>query len=407
MKKVGSLTILSLLIVSLVLILTFGISCAQTTPAPAPKPAPTTSAAPAPAPTSAPPAPAPPTAAPPPPAPTTSAPPAPPPTTPQKAIKLTFSNWAPPPPANAESVACEKWAKDFEAKTGGRYTVEVVHGGAIANQAKAYDAVKNGIADIASFVPKESDQPFPIMTLSTLPVGFVSCEKAYGAWFKLFRDGVFDKELAAVKPLFTFLGNNEDVSTKVPVNGVDGFKGMKLVVPGGVQVDICKAVGAIPVTGGPPDAYELVQKGVADGIYIAALGMQEFQWTDLVKYLIKPMQFGKASHAIAMNKDVYNKMPADVKAIVDQMVADPQYGLIVAKGWDQWWDGSIAYFHQKGGTDIDWTPAEKAKLGALILPMWDNWLKQNEAAGARQALTAYYNAMQGVGVADPTPGWKP
>ena len=404
MKKVSSLTILSLLIVSLVLILTLGISCAQATPSPAPAPKPATSAPPAPAPTTAAPAP---TSAAPKPAPITTAPPAPAPTTPQKAIKLTFSNWAPPPPANAESVACEKWAKDFEAKTGGRYTVEVVHGGAIANQAKGYDAVVNGIADIASFVPKESDQPFPITTLSTLPVGFVYCETAYQAWFKLFRDGLFDKELSAVKPLFTFLGNNEDVSTKVPVNSVAEFKGMKLVVPGGVQVDICKAVGAIPVTGGPPDAYELVQKGVADGIYIAALGMQEFQWTDLVHYLIKPMQFGKASHVIAMNKDVYNKMPADVKKIVDDMVADPQYGLIVAKGWDQWWQGSIDYFHSKGGKDIDWSPEEKAKLGALILPMWDNWLTKNNAAGARAALTAYYNAMKGVGVQDPTPGWKP
>jgi TRAP-type transport system periplasmic protein len=322
-----------------------------------------------------------------------------------KPVKLVFSNWAPPP--NAESIACHKWAKDFEAKTGGRYTVEVVDGGAIAGSSKGYDAVVNGICDISAFVPKESDKPFPIVNMSTLPVGFVTCETAYGAWFKLFKDGVFDKDLSGVKPLFTFIGNNEDVSTKKEVTTVDGFKGMKLVVPGGIQVDITKAVGAIPVMGGPPDAYELVSKGVADGIYIAALGMQEFQWTDLVKFLIKPMQFGKASHVIAMNKDVYNKMPADVKAIVDQMVADPQYGLSVAKGWDEWWNGSIKYFHDKGGKDVDWNQAEKDKLGALILPMWNKWINDNKASGSTAALTAYYKAMQGVGVMDPTPGWKP
>jgi TRAP-type C4-dicarboxylate transport system substrate-binding protein len=110
---------------------------------------------------------------------------------------------------------------------------------------------------------------------------------------------------------------------------------------------------------------------------------------------------------IAMNKDVYNKMPADVKAIVDEMAKDPQYGLSVAKGWDAWWDDSIKYFHEKGGTDVDWNQTEKDKLGALILPMWEKWIKDNEASGSKAGLTAYYNAMKAVGVADPTPGWKP
>jgi len=373
--------IMCLLAIFLVSTLVFGISCASSTPT-TQAPAPTTAK---PAPTSA--------------APTSAAP--------AKAIKLTFANWAPPPPGNAESVAVEKWAKDFEQKTGGRYVVEVVHGGAIASAGKSYDAIANGICDFATFVPKESDRPFPISTMSTLPVGFVSCETGSTAWFKLFQDGVFDKEMSAIKPIFTFIGNNEDVSTKIPVNSVAEFKGMKLVVPGGIQVDICKAVGAVPVQGGPPDAYELVSKGVADGIYIAALGMQEFQWVDLVKYVIKPMQFGKASHFVGMNKDTYNKMPADVKAIVDAMIKDPQYGLSVAKGWDEWWNGSMKYFHDKGGKDIDWNQTEKDKLGALILPMWDNWIKTNESAGAKAGLTAYYNAMKAVGNQDPTPGWKP
>jgi TRAP-type C4-dicarboxylate transport system substrate-binding protein len=326
-------------------------------------------------------------------------------TTVVRPVNLTFANWA--PPENDQSVACKKWATDFEEKTGGRYHVEVVDGGALVNNGGSYDAVISGIADIAVFAPKESQHPFPLFVMSTLPVGFSTCVDGTKVYTKIMSNGAFDKEFADIVPLFTFLGNNEDVSTKVPVNSVAEFKGMKLVVPGGLQVDVCQAVGAVPVMGGPPDAYELVSKGVADGIYIAALGMQEFNWVDLVKYLIKPMQFGKASHLAAMNKEVYNKMPADVQAIVTEMAKDPQYGMIVAKGWDDWWTGAIAYFHEKGGTDIDWTQAEKDKLGALIQPMWENWLTKNDSLGSRAALTAYYNEMKAMGYDNPTPGWAP
>ena len=217
----------------------------------------------------------------------------------------------------------------------------------------------------------------------------------------------FDKELANVKPVFSWLGFNEDVTTKNPVNGVDGFKGMKLVVPGGASVDIAQAVGAVPVAGGPPDAYELVSKGVADGIYIGGLGYKEFQWASVVHYRILPMMFSKNVNAVAMNKNVYNNFPADVKTIFDQLAADPQYAVLAASGQYAQLQEAYNYFHEVGGKDIDWSPAEKAKLAALIKPMWDKWLKANEAQGAKQVINDYYNGMKAAGVNDPTPGYTP
>jgi len=244
--------------------------------------------------------------------------------------------------------------------------------------------------------------------MPTLPTGDSDQVVATNVWFSICQKNYFNKELADVKPVFSMLGFNEDVSTKVAVNSVAEFKGMKLVVPGGTSVDIAQAVGAVVVSGGPPDAFELVQKGVAEGIYIGALGMKEFQWADVVHFMIMPMKFGKNVNAVAMNKDVYNKMPADVRAIVDKMFADPQYAVMAAKGQAAQYKESIDYFHnEKGGKDIDWTPAEKAKLGALIQPMWGKWVKANEAAGGKKVLDEYYNGMKAAGVADPTPGYTP
>jgi len=362
--------IICLLIGLVILTFPFGVSCSQSTPSP-----------------------------------TTAKTPVPPTQASTNATKLTFANWSAPP--NQQAYTVEQWAKDFEQKTGGRYTVEVVHGGVIANPGDSYDAVVKGIADIASFVPKESDYPFQMVTLPPdLPIGWMTCETATKAYYKLFKEGYFDKEFANVKLLFLHCGNTEDVSTKEPVNSIQDFKGMKLVVPGGTSVDIAQAVGAVVVTGGPPDAYELVQKGVAEGMYIAGLGYFEFQWVDLVKYRILPMQLSKATHAYAMNKAVYSKMPEDVKAIVDEMVADTQYGLSVAKGWDKWYDESVAYFHEKGGQDIDWSEAEKAKLNDVIYPIWEKWLGQTGEEG-KKALTAFYNYLKADGIENPTPGWSP
>jgi TRAP-type C4-dicarboxylate transport system substrate-binding protein len=75
----------------------------------------------------------------------------------------------PPPDIAKYSGTFETWAREFEKLTNGRYQVEVVHGGALASIPKSYDAVATGIADIAQFIPQDTDRPFPMSNVVALP----------------------------------------------------------------------------------------------------------------------------------------------------------------------------------------------------------------------------------------------
>lgn len=360
------------------------IGCAKPAPTPAPTPAP--APAPAPAPTPAP-APAP---------------------APVKATKLTFANWL--PPMNPLSVTYDIWARDFEKNTGGRYTVEVIHGGALAGMTESYDVLIRGIADISQFIPTELEKPFPLSNVPGLPFGPCLSLTATQAWHEVFNKGYLDNEFADVKIIMFTGGVGDELLTKEPINSVADMKGVKVLTGGGaLKVELTKLLGGVPVMGGPPDVYPMLEKGIVDGVFMSGLGLKEFQWAKYLKYLINPLRMGRVVNTVAMNKDVYSKMPDDVKAIINEMDADGKYSFMSAQKFGDFYEECWDYFYEVGGKAIDWNPDQKAELDKIIAPIWVDWIAEHKTQGlpAKKVIDEFYYALQKFGIADPAIGYTP
>lgn len=390
MKKLFLTTLIAVLVVGLV----FG-GCAK------------------PAPTPAPPTPAPPTPAPPTPAPPTPAPPAPSPP-PAKATKLIGATW--PPPTNPGSIAVEEWAKEFEKRTGGRYTVEVVHGGALAQLPETYDVVRSGMADISYVVCQSVEQPFPVAEFLSLP--WLQCPHAAQntALFELYKKGYFDKDFKDVKTLFVYPGPQEDFLTKgKPVHKLADTKGLKLTSGGGmIKSKVIQALGATPVFGVPPEIYLMLEKGIADGTMVSGMGLKEFGWWEQLDYLIDPLRVCNVTMPVFMNLDTFNRMPDDVKAIIDEMEADGYYGRLAALGYGRDTLDSINFFlsEEGGGTLItaeEWGPEAVAEVDEALAPIWKEWIADKEAMGlpAREVIDYFYNRLVEQGVNKPAVGYTP
>jgi len=403
MKKVTFILAVLLLVIGLILV-----GCAQPSPSPTQPPAPpTTGATPPtkpPPPTQTPPATQPPPTTQAPPPPTVVAPPP-----PVKAVKLTFANWL--PPMNPCTKVYEQWAKDFEAATGGRYTVEVVSGGALASIPEAYDKVANGIVDIAMFVAQDVQKPFPVINMSALPWSHLPGQVYTEAWKKAIAPkGYMDKELTGVKLVIQYWGPGEDWFTMDPINKMADMQGVKMLGGGGVKPDIAKALGAVWVFGGPPDAYEKLQKNIVRGVAISGLGLEEFHWSDYLKYLIDPLRMTGVIHNVVINKAAYDKLPADVKTILDNMDKDGKYSMKAATDFEALCAGTIDTWLKSGkGTLIKWSPEELTKLNAIIAPIWDAQIKSmnDQGAPATQVINDFYNALKGMGIATPAVGYTP
>jgi TRAP-type C4-dicarboxylate transport system substrate-binding protein len=269
----------------------------------------------------------------------------------------------------------------------------------------SYDALVGGVADIAFFPPPMIEKPFPIATIPALFWSSVSAETMSKAWFNsVYKKGYLDKDFSAIKILMAFIGTPGDIETIKPVNTIDDLKGVKLAnAQGPICIELADKLGAVSVTAGPPDAYLMLQKGIVDGVFVSALGLKEFHWWDFVKYML-PIQVSHMSHIVGMNLDVFNKMPDDVKTIVNDMAADEKYSLITPKGHDALYNDAVqSFLTEGGGQKITWDKASMDKLNEIIAPLWSEniaKLQAQEQGGVqvKQVVDELYNAMKALGV---------
>jgi TRAP-type C4-dicarboxylate transport system substrate-binding protein len=324
-------------------------------------------------------------------------------------IKLVFANWL--PPMNPVSKGYDEWAREFETKTGGRYKVEVAHGGVLAGIPQAYDVVVSGVADISEMVTMDVEKPFPLTDVPSLPFFNAPADVATKAWYNnVHKKGYLDKEFSDVKLLFQYVAMGEDFLTIKPVNSTSDLKGLKVVNGGGPTKSwILKNLKAVGVFGGPPDAYMMLQKGIAEGIFISALGLKEFHWDEFIHYIIEPLRVGTVIHTVAMNKNTYNKLPEDVKAIIEEMNANGRYSIKSASAFENIYQSTLQSWLKEGGKSINWNKEELAKLDKTTALLWKEWIEKQEAKGipARKVIDEYYNGLKALGIKNPALGYAP
>ena len=395
MKKL-LLVILSAIIISGIIL---G-GCAEPAPAPAPAPSPAPAPAPSPAPT---PAPAP--------APAPSPAPAPKPEPKPEPIKLIDSEWGPPPELAKSGEALLHWCEDFERLTGGRYVVEHVWGGALASIHESYDVLVSGMADMSQFIPKDVDKPFPMSEVPTLPFGYSPSDIRTKAWRNVLKKGYLDKEYADVKVIMMCAGaSTDELFTIERVNSMAELKGLKLATAGGAtEQDILKDMGAVPVFAPPPDIYPMLEKGIVDGIFISGYGLYLNHYAEYVKYFNSDARMTGIIQVIALNKDVYNKMPDDVKLIVDQLADDDKYSIEWGAIMAEEYEAFMNQFLTSTGTEIKWSAEDVQKFDDICVPYWDKFIQENEAKGypAKQVIDEYYNSLKALGVEKPAAGYTP
>jgi TRAP-type transport system periplasmic protein len=327
-----------------------------------------------------------------------------------KATKLVLSNWMQPPTIAKYSSMFDTWASEFKDKTGGRYDVEVVHGGALTSVADSYDGVINGIADMAQVIPQDTERPFPMMEVVALPWYQVRADTATKALYVLREKGYFDKEFADVKICLMNIGaSSDDLFTIKPVTSLKDLQGMKLATGGGSRIDVVKGLGAVPVFCPPPEVYSMLQKGVVDGIMMTGYSLYTDNTADYLTTLVNPVRLFRISHVLCMNKEVYNKMPADVKKIVDEMDANARMSLTGAKILADQYDESIAKFLGSTGHAVTLSAEDTTKLESICHDIFEKWIAEKEAAGlpGRQIVNDYYNALVSLGDTNPACGYKP
>ncbi|MDP7060703.1 MAG: TRAP transporter substrate-binding protein [Candidatus Marinimicrobia bacterium] len=248
---------------------------------------------------------------------------------------LRLSSWIPPKHAIATDMIFP-WAKKVEKASNGRIKVNILKK-ALGKPPAAFDLAKDGIADISWGVHGYTPGRFVVTQLVELPFLGDDSEALSVAYWR-----VHQKYLAAanehsgVKVLGLMAhGPGHIYNSKRAINMPGDLEGLKIRVGGGVVSDVGKALNIVTMLKPATKSYEILSRGVADGIFFPKEAIGSFKLTKVLKYAtFIPGGLYNTSFFLVMSEKSWNKLSGqDQQAIMS--VSGEEFAKLAGKGWNK------------------------------------------------------------------------
>lgn len=212
------------------------------------------------------------------------------------------------------------WMEKIEKESDGRIKFE--HYPAMqlgGSPPELMDQVADGVVDIIWTLPGYSPGRFPRTEVVELPFLMTNAEAASKTLYTLGEEYMFDTEWKDVKVLALFTHGPGLIHSKDPVTKPSDLNGMKLRAPTRVTNIMTRNLGASAIGMPVPAVPESLSKGVIDATILPWEVTGALKTSELVKNHTEfpgaPLYAG--AFVMAMNLDAYNKLPDDLKAVID------------------------------------------------------------------------------------------
>jgi TRAP-type C4-dicarboxylate transport system substrate-binding protein len=309
----------------------------------------------------------------------------------EKPIILKLSSFL--PETGTEGMLGKWWGSEIEKRSNGRVKVQYFFAEALVKTTDSLPALSSGIADVQFFAPGyfpsqmalsgASDLLFQTQSNWVSAKAFNEMAETYPPFQKMMKDN--NIKLMSIWPA------SEVVMISVkPIKTLDDLKGKKMRAMG-LMNKAMKMLGATPVAIPLPEVYEALERGTIDAVtglpyhLVAAFKLQE-----AAKNLISPGIGCYASGGYFMNLNTWNKLPDDIKKIVNQVNQEfPDVGIRMQNELHKKTTETLL----KAKCNIYSLPAnEIAKWKTVLVPaIYDDWTKDMESKGlpGKETLTKY------------------
>ncbi|MCA0042889.1 TRAP transporter substrate-binding protein [Celeribacter litoreus] len=282
-----------------------------------------------------------------------------------------------PPVANAHKVMLEPWAEKVMADSDGRIDVQIYPAMSMGGKpGELYSQARDGTADIVWTLLGYTPGVFPRTEVFELP----SVHKGSATDTTIALNASLDMLAEDFKDIhILFLHSNDGNlihSGNKEVTTFEDLAGMKLRTPSRTGAWLIESLGAEPVSLPVPAVPEAMAKGVIDGAMttyeiVPALKLQELD--KFTAELPDGDRFGTAVFMLAMNKDVYEDMPDDLKAVIDAN-STVNVSAEIGAMWEAFEDGGINALDGAGVTRHVFSAEEAAKFEAVSEEVVARWV---------------------------------
>jgi TRAP-type transport system periplasmic protein len=294
---------------------------------------------------------------------------------------LNASSWVPPAHLLTANVMVP-WMQEVEKATEGRVKFNMLPKAPVGPP-QTFDAVKDGIVDFSFTVHGYTPGRFTLTKMTEF--GFLgdSAESISVAYQRM-----FEKHLAAheehkgVKVIGVFShGPGHMYSARNAIGSLADLANMKIRVGGGVVNDYTRALGANPLLKPSSESFQMLQTGVADGIFFPSESIAAFKLTGLLRHGTEvPGGLYNTSFVMMMNEAKFNALSAADQAAIDRLSGE-HFARLVGKAWDVA-DAQGDEAIKAAGVEMQTaSPAFIAELKSKIDPIEQAWYEEIKAKG--------------------------
>jgi TRAP-type transport system periplasmic protein len=292
------------------------------------------------------------------------------------------------------------WARKVEAQSGGRIRIDIFPsmqlGGA---PAQLIDQARDGLADIVWAVPGNTPGRFTRIEAFELP--FVSSRRALvnSRAIEDYAAANLQDEFRDIHPLCFSCRDRGVVHTTRAIRSIVELKGLRLHVTNRLAGEAVRALGAYGVSVPVAQVPMALAGHAIDGCLDPWDVVPSLRLGDLLKFHtdFAESSLSTSAFVLAMNKAAYEKLPLDLKKVIDANSGQEAAGMAGAM-WDLEAKAVADMAHERGDPIAMVTAEEVTQWRKATEPVVALWLKQMKErkldgskliAGARALIAKY------------------
>ncbi|MDO5720927.1 MAG: TRAP transporter substrate-binding protein DctP [Actinomycetaceae bacterium] len=310
----------------------------------------------------------------------------------------------------APQAAAANWFFDeLEKRTDGRVAVDKSGPEEICKAAEIAECVRDGRADIGVSVADYTAQLFPGEVIVSVPFLSDSSQQAVmhalHETHKQHQGSQAKWDDIGLHPVAHWPAGRLTLGSKAEIRNINDINGMKWRVAGPYLVKAFEEINGNPVSMPSSETYEALQCGVAEAAAFAIDGAVDYKLVELLPEWTDPGVGHYTTFGMWLNKDVYDGMSEEDRAIFDELAEEFNGG----KGMELFAEGAadqcqfmldhdnVAKF---GKWDSTATKEWSDKVGDKLIEEWIAEAEKNGLADARSFYETYAKLVKDVTEAD-------
>jgi len=244
-----------------------------------------------------------------------------------------------PANSNAHANIIAPWCNDLQDQSQGRLRCQIYPSLQLGGTAATLvDQVQNGVADIVWTAPGYSPGRFPRVEVLELPFMLPYGAMAGNRLIWQFYQEHAAEDFKGYKMLALFGDGGQDLHVRTrPVSTLEDFRGLKIRASSRTAARTLEALGATPVSMPPAQMTESISKGVVDGALAAWEVVPPTKLDEVTRhhsaFAEGQAAMGYTVLTMLMNQQRYDRLPDDLKAILDQ-----NSGQVLVERFGREWD---------------------------------------------------------------------